>query len=123
MQIVRESTEHLAEQLDAELSAFNERRAGPLHREQLALAIRDGERLLAGLSGELFWNALYVHALWVAERHRRQGYGRSLVMRAEELARERGCDVVHLSTFEFQAPGFNRAVFYQPFGELVACTD
>ena len=119
MLIVRESTKRLAEQLDAELSAFNEQRAGPLHREQLALAIRDGERLLAGLSGEIFWNALYVHALWVAEQHRRHGHGRALLMRAEELAHERGCDVVHLSTFEFQAPDFYIALGYQPFGEIV----
>jgi hypothetical protein len=77
MVIVRETTEPLAEELDAELRAFNQQRAGPLHREQLAVAIRDGERLgerlLAGLSGELFWNALYVHALWVAEQRRHQG--------------------------------------------------
>jgi GNAT superfamily N-acetyltransferase len=117
--IVRESTKRLAEQLDAELSEFNERCAGPLQREQLALAIREGEHLLAGLSGEIFWNALYVHALWVAEQHRHQGYGRALLMRAEELARERGCDVVHLSTFEFQAPDFYTALGYRPFGELV----
>lgn len=119
MRIVRESTELLAEQLNASLNAFNERCAGPLQRERLALAIRDGERLLAGLSGEIFWNALYVHALWVAEECRRQGYGRSLVIRAEELARERGCDVIHLSTFEFQAPGFYSALGYHPFGELI----
>ena len=119
MLIVRESPERLAEQLDAELRAFNERHAGPLDREPLALAIRDGERLLGGLSGEIFWNALYVHALWVAEQHRHQGHGRELLMRAEELARERGCDVVHLSTFEFQAPGFYSALGYQPFGEIV----
>lgn len=119
MLIVRESAERVAEQLDAELNAFNERSAGPLHRERLALAIRDGERLLGGLTGELFWNALYVHALWVAEQHRHQGYGRSLLVHAEQLARERECDVVHLSTFEFQAPGFYRAMGYEPFGEIV----
>lgn len=119
MQIVREDApERLAEQLDAELVAFNERCAGPLQRETLGLAIREGERLLAGLSGEIFWNALYVHALWVAEQHRHQGHGRSLMLRAEALARERGCDVIHLSTFEFQAPGFYMALGYRPFGEL-----
>ena len=120
MPIVREQTsKHLAEQLDAELSAFNERQAGPLHREQLGLAIRDGEHLVGGLSGEIFWNSLYVHALRVAEPRRHHGHGRSLLVRAEELARERGCDVIYLSTFEFQAPGFYRKLGYHPFDELV----
>jgi GNAT superfamily N-acetyltransferase len=120
MPIVREqSPERLAEQLDAELTAFNERQAGPLQREKLGLAIRDGGRLVGGLSGEIFWNSLYVHALWVAEPERHNGHGRSLLGRAEELARERGCDVIYLSTFEFQAPGFYRKLGYSPFAELV----
>ena len=119
MQIVREqSPERLAAQLDDRLSAFNEGHAGPLRSEGLALAIREGERLLAGLSGEIFWNALHIDLLWVAAEHRRHGYGRALVQRAEELARERGCDVAYLSTFDFQAPEFYAAMGYHVIGEL-----
>jgi GNAT superfamily N-acetyltransferase len=120
MLIVREqSPERLAAQLDARLGVFNEDHAGPYRSEGLALAIREGEQLLAGLSGEIFWNALHIDMLWVAAEHRRQGYGRSLVRRAEELARERGCDVAYLSTFDFQAPRFYAAMGYHVIGELV----
>src|ERR687895_2697071 len=120
MQIVREeSADHLAAQLDARLCAFNEGHAGPRRNEKLALAIREAEHLLAGLSAEIVWNALHIDLLWVAAEHRRQGYGRSLVQRAEELGRERGCDVVYLSTFDFQAPGFYAAMGYRVIGELV----
>lgn len=120
MLIVRdESPDHLATQLDARLCAFNESHVGPRRNEKLALAIRDGEQLLAGLFAEIFWNALHIDLLWVAAEHRRRGYGRSLVHRAEEFGRERGCDVAYLSTFDFQAPPFYVAMGYRVIGELV----
>ena len=67
MQIVREeSPDHLAAQLDANLCSFNEGLAGPRRKEKLGFAIREGERLLAGLFAEIFWNALHIDLLWVA---------------------------------------------------------
>lgn len=119
MPIVREqSPDRLAAELDARLSTFNESQAGPYRSETVALAIREGGELLAGLSAEIFWNAMHIDLLWVAAEHRHQGYGRSLVKRAEELARERGCDVAYLSTFDFQAPEFYAAMGYHVIGEL-----
>ena len=120
MLIVREdSPDHLAEQLDANLCAFNEGHVGPRRNEKLGLAIREGEHLLAGLFAEIVWNALHIDLLWVQADHRRRGYGRSLVKRAEEFARERECDVAYLSTFDFQAPPFYNAMGYRIIGELV----
>ena len=119
MLIVREeSPDRLAAQLDVRLSAFNESHAGPRRNEKLALAIREGEELLGGLFAEIVWNALHIDMLWVTAEHRRQGYGRSLVQRAEEFGRERGCDVAYLSTFDFQAPPFYAAMGYRVIGEL-----
>ena len=117
--VTEESPDHLAAQLDARLCAFNESHVGPRRNEKLALAIREGEHLLAGLFAEIFWNALHIDLLWVAAEHRRRGYGRSLVQRAEEFARERACDVAYLSTFDFQAPPFYVAMGYRVIGELV----
>jgi GNAT superfamily N-acetyltransferase len=117
--IREESPDRLAAQLDVLLCAFNENYAGPRGDEKLALAIREAERLIAGLSAEIFWNALHIDLLWVAAEHRRQGYGRSLLQRAEEFGRERGCDVAYLSTFGFHAPPFYVAMGYRVIGELV----
>ena len=90
MLIVRdESPDHLATQLDARLCAFNESHVGPRRNEKLALAIRDGEQLLAGLFAEIFWNALHIDLLWVAAEHRRRG----LVARSYTGRRSLGASV------------------------------
>ena len=116
--VQEESPERLAAELDVRLCEFNERHAGPRRNDKLALAIREGQDLLAGLCAEIVWNALHIDLLWVAAGHRRQGHGRALVQRAEEFARDRACDVAYLSTFDFQAPPFYVAMGYRVIGEL-----
>src|SRR3954468_981844 len=89
------------------LTRFNEDHAGPLRTRHIALTVRETDgTMIAGLTGEIFWNALYVHLLWVHEQYRGNGYGRSLMERTEAVAIEASCDCLYLSTFEFQAPGF-----------------
>ena len=106
-------------ELDARLAEFSTRYAGPRRSEYLALTIRDDSgRLVAGLTGEMFWNVLHIDKLWVDDAFRRFGHGRSLMAAAEDAARRRGCDVVYVSTFDFQAPGFYATLGYSPFGEL-----
>jgi len=56
--------------------------------------------------------------LWVHAQHRKSGYGTALMRRAEQIARERACDVVFLSTMTFQAPAFYAKLGYKMFGEL-----
>jgi 8-oxo-dGTP pyrophosphatase MutT (NUDIX family) len=114
-----ESPTLLEHELEAKLNEFNERHAGPRRSEQLALAIRDElGRFVAGLTGETFWNVLHIDKLWVDENHRRRGYGRALLDAAEAEARNRGCHVAYLSTFDFQAPLFYTALGYGVFAEL-----
>jgi N-acetylglutamate synthase-like GNAT family acetyltransferase len=54
--------------------------------------------------------------VWVEEQHRFSGVGRRLVRMVEEEAVTRGCTLVYLDTFSFQAPGF-----YLKLGYEVAC--
>src|SRR5262245_14904906 len=109
----------VSSELEKRLRAFNEAAAGPLGTKRVVLAVRDEtNRLIAGLTAEIFWNALYIDILWVDEDHRRQGYGVALLRRAEDAARAASCDIVYLSTFDFQAPGFYERYGYDVLGEL-----
>jgi GNAT superfamily N-acetyltransferase len=54
--------------------------------------------------------------IWVDEHHRTGGIGRRLVRMVEDEARTRGCSLVYLDTFTFQAPAF-----YLKLGYEVAC--
>jgi ribosomal protein S18 acetylase RimI-like enzyme len=109
----------VAADLRRRLLRFNEREAGPMNRRDVAITIRNERgQIIAGLAGEVFWNSLYVHLLWVDEEYRRQGYGGRLLRHVEGLASESSCDCVYLSTFEFQAPGFYAKQGYSVIGEL-----
>src|SRR5262245_56527814 len=105
--------------LRSRLIRFNELQAGPLRTRHIALTVRnEHQAMIAGLTGEIFWNSFYVHILWVDEEYRSQGYGGALLRRAEDLATEASCDVVYLSTFDFQAPAFYASNGYSVVGEL-----
>ena len=53
--------------------------------------------------------------VWVREDARRDGWGGRLLSAAEEVARERGCRQVLVSSFTFQAPEFYRRHGYVEF--------
>jgi GNAT superfamily N-acetyltransferase len=109
----------VAAELGARLTRFNEAQVGPLRTRHVAFTVRDpGGTIVAGLTAEVFWNALYVHLLWVDEEFRRQSYGSLLLRRAENLAIENSCDFAYLSTFAFQAPAFYARQGYSVIGEL-----
>ncbi len=71
----------------------------------------DAGNVVAGLCGDTHGNWLEVDYLWVDDSLRGQHLGSQLLLRAEAIARERGCISSVLFTFGFQAP-----VFYERHG-------
>jgi GNAT superfamily N-acetyltransferase len=59
-----------------------------------------------GLIGFTHWNWLYITNFWLAEKARGVGSGSKVLLRAEQVARERGCNRSHLTTYGFQALAF-----------------
>jgi GNAT superfamily N-acetyltransferase len=101
------------------LRAFNESQIGPANHLPVQLVVRDAQReVIGGLLGDTKWGWLYVDKLWIAERARGLGLGSRLLARAEDVARERGCIGVFLSTFEHQARPFYEQRGYELFGTL-----
>jgi GNAT superfamily N-acetyltransferase len=79
---------------------------------------KDGE-VIAGINSKLYcWNCLYVDVLWVKEGFRKEGYGSILLKEIEGIAKESGCKLIHLDTFDFQAKDFYIRHGYEVFGVL-----
>lgn len=101
------------------LIAFNNQHAEPEHYQTLTLFVRAGSgQIVGGLLGYTHWRWLFVQNLWVAERLRGSGYGRTLMLSAESEARGRGCQHAYLDTFDFQALAFYQKLGYELFGQL-----
>jgi len=92
-------------------------RTVPTDTRRFALLLHDQtDTLVAGLSGTLSWQWLFVEALWVDESWRGQGLGRTLLAQAETHAHTQGCDNAWLDTF--QALDFYLSQGWQSFGTL-----
>lgn len=74
--------------------------------------------IVGGLVGKIHWGWLFVSHLWVDETLRGQGYGKQILLKAEQAAKQRGCNYAYLDTFSFQALGFYQSLGYQIFGVL-----
>ena len=84
------------------VGSFNEQQAGENNFQRLCFTLKglDGE-VVGGVLGELYWEWLYIDFLWVKEELRDQGYGRRLMMAAEDEAKQRGAKNAYLDTFSF----------------------
>jgi GNAT superfamily N-acetyltransferase len=98
---------------------FNEARVGDAVGTAFALTVIDAEgEICGGLFARNNWGAFYVALLIVPEAARGQGLGRELMARAEAQAREEGCRMMWLDTFEFQARGFYEKLGFTLFGQI-----
>ncbi|MBE9010976.1 putative N-acetylmannosamine-6-phosphate 2-epimerase, partial [Pseudanabaenaceae cyanobacterium LEGE 13415] len=78
----------------------------------------DRQKIRAGLVGLTRWNWLLIETLWVEESLRHQGFGKRLMMLAEQEAKRRGCTEAILDTFSFQAKGFYEKLGYEMFAQV-----
>ena len=109
----------LAAQIHDKLGEFNFNIAGHDDRRPLVIVARNvGGELIGGLLGDLFWQVLAIHILWVAAEQRGQGIGAALLARAEAEARTAGCLFAQVDTMDFQAPNFYVKYGYAVFGTV-----
>jgi GNAT superfamily N-acetyltransferase len=103
----------------APLMAYNMGNGPPLNDRPLVILLQnDDDVARGGLWGETVYDWLHIELLVVPEAMRGMRVGASLMHRAEEIAKERGCVGVWLDTFAFQARAFYEKLGYQVFGEI-----
>lgn len=124
--IIEESTSNENNYIDDEIIKYNDSKV-PFLQKPTFISIN---RVIKGPSGEILagimsvlycWNCLNIDILWVKEAHRCDGYGSALLFEVEKIAKEKGCSLVHLDTFDFQAKEFYEKNGYEVFGKLEDC--
>ena len=99
----------------------------PLSQEKpfigISRCIKDekGEVIGGILACLALWNILSIDTLWVKKEFRNKGVGKRLLSVVEADARNRGCHIVYLSTYEFQGKDFYLKNGYEIFGVLEDC--
>lgn len=89
--------------LDAETTP----RIGPSSLSQVALLLHDeASTVVGGLWGHVSYKWLTIDLLFVPADMRFKGLGSELVIKAEAVALERGCNGIQVMTYAFQAPDF-----------------
>lgn len=84
---------------------------------------KSGE-IVGGILGRMYcWNCLYIDVLWVKEEYRKDNLGSKLLREVECTAKEKGCHLIHLDTFDFQAKDFYIKHGYEVFGVLDDCPE
>jgi GNAT superfamily N-acetyltransferase len=78
----------------------------------------ESDEVLGGVLGEIWGQWMFVSHVWLAAPLRRSGYGRRLLLTAEQYAKAKGCQNVWLTTHSFQARPFYEKLGYQMFAQL-----
>ena len=103
----------IGEFIHREFTRYGEQNGVVLNYDEFCFAASDETGKITGvITGRAYYNEVHIGDLIVDERHRGTGLGNRLVRAAEDAYRGRGYDVVTLTTFGFQAPGFYKKLGY-----------
>jgi len=78
----------------------------------------DSGELLAGCKGEIAFKSVHISEVWVSERLRGHGIGSSLLLAAEDFAKQQDCTRIHLETRNEPARKLYEKLGYRVFGTL-----
>ena len=78
----------------------------------------DNGTIIGGMVATINWRWCYIKLLWVDERYRGHGYGKEMMVRAEDHARKNNCIGMHVHTLSYQVPSFYEHMGFVKFGQL-----
>jgi GNAT superfamily N-acetyltransferase len=108
--------------LEEQIIHHNDAQTGAYDGRGLAIFLRDErDEIIAGLSGYTWAGMCEIEFLWVRPDLHGQGLGRRLLQAAEQEAQDRGCSLVILGSYSFQAPDFYLRNGYELVGRIDDC--
>ncbi|MEH7013258.1 GNAT family N-acetyltransferase [Neobacillus niacini] len=114
-----ESNEENALFIRGNLIKYNKQQVQYTEEEKINLIIRnENNQILGGLLGHIDWKCFHIDILWVDDTLRGKGQGKKLIQHAEEIAYEKGCNLMRLETYSFQAPDFYMNLGFEVLGKL-----
>ncbi|WIL45065.1 GNAT family N-acetyltransferase [Bacillus bombysepticus] len=85
--------------------------------EKVSLVVKNEEgKIFGGVTGTMYFYHLHIAFLWVDKSVRHDGYGSQLLHKIEEIAKGKGCRLILLDSFSFQAPEFYKKHGYREYG-------
>ncbi|MFX0123570.1 MAG: GNAT family N-acetyltransferase [Candidatus Hodarchaeota archaeon] len=86
-------------------------------KPDISLVMKDiSGKIIGGVITSMLTGVMHLEVLWVDETYRNRGLGKSLVLQAERIAKEKGYPASHTWTFSFQAPEFYQSIGYEVLG-------
>ena len=104
------------------LIEFNQKKL-PEHAEtpygKITYVVKDDHNhIQGGIAAHYHWGRMQIDFLWINDQLRQQGIGKELLARVEAYAIEKGCTLLILDTFSFQAPDFYKKNGFSVFGVI-----
>ena len=85
--------------------------------EQVSFVLKDeAGKIFGGVTGTMYFYHLHIDFLWDDDSVRHDCYGSPLLNEIEDIAKEKGCILILLYSFSFQAPEFYKKHGYREYG-------
>jgi RimJ/RimL family protein N-acetyltransferase len=91
--------------------AYQLRQMPPI--ESFCINLYNERQLTATVYGSIYYGCMHIDTIFVDESLRGKGYGRELMDKAENLARDKGCSFITITTMDWEARGFYEKLGYQ----------
>lgn len=114
--MIRKSTEQDNETVHRMLQKYNA--AYMEEGRDFSYCIEEDAEILAGIVASSLFDTVEVEYLCVRKECRGKGYGRQLLEKVEEQAKEAGIRRIFLNTYSFQAPEFYKKMGYHQLFEI-----
>jgi GNAT superfamily N-acetyltransferase len=100
------------------LIRYNAEKLGKQRYKRLAVSLRERNKIVGGIVGELWTTVLFIQWFWIEQKLRGKNHGTKLMKAIEDEARRLGATRSYVDTMSFQAPGFYRSCGYKEFGSI-----